>query len=410
MMTGLFLSIMAVAQAGVLTTNGGGEIGSAGGAGATVRNPLSAWHNPAAMRTPRIESSLEWMHGAHNFEADGEAIDVTDNTNGVILGTVVGGYWFRVPAVNIGIATYLPLSGPYSWHNVPIQAERTRPTPQVPRYADELNRLEVAIAGNVWITSWLSVGFGLDASSEIETLTIAQVEDLNKPEESETAQDITIKPTFHPYAGLLVTAGDPGEPGLRLGLVARTARQMHDFGTSNVKLFDLDVQYKHSYYRHQAPRSLTLGTAVLCPNGFELRADSTLGLWSEVDGPYGEDLGAAMRDTINLRLGAVKTWDDLSVQLGYGIDPSAMRQAPQGSAYLDAPTRTWTAGLSRVLVRPGRRVIKLLLGVQRTRFQPRKPLSNGQRYDFDGWLNAGRMGLEIGHKGVPKGALWSKSK
>jgi hypothetical protein len=411
MMIALLLATLSVSQAGVLTTYGGGEIGSAGGAGATVRSPLSAWHNPAAMRTPRIEQSLEWLYGAHRFTENGKELQVTDDANGIILGAVVGGYWFRVPAVNIGIATYMPLSGPYAWTEDPATAEHTRPTTQVPRFADELDRLEVALASNVWITDWLSVGFGVDASAEIETLTIAAVEDIEKPEDSKKAQDIRITPTFHPYAGLLVVTGAPGEPGLRLGLVARSAREMHDYGRSNVKLFELDVLYRHEYIRHQAPRSVTLGTALVCPAGFELRADSTYAAWSEIVGPYGEDVGDSYGDTMNLRLGLVRAWEDTSIQIGHAIDPSPLRQVPAGTAYLDAPSRTWTAGLSRVLVRPGRRVLRLLLGIQRTRFQPRTPADpSGATRTLDGSLTAGRIGIELGHRGAPKGALWSKSR
>ncbi len=410
-MTGLLFTMLSMAHAGVLSTYGGGEIGSAGGAGATVRSPLSAWHNPAAMRTPRIEESLEWLYGSHHFEVDGEELDVTEDANGLLLGAVVGGYWFRVPAVNIGIATYLPLSGPYAWTADPIQAERNAPTPQVPRYADELNRLDIAVAGNVWITEWFSVGMGVDVSAEVEVKTIARIEDIEKPNESKKSQDAAITPTFHPYAGVLVVTGDKGTPGMRLGLVARSKREMHDYGVSKVKLFDLEARYRHEYFRHQAPRSVTLGTALVSPSGFELRADSTYAFWSEVTGPYGEDLGGAFGDTMNLRLGLVGNWEDISVQVGHAIEPNPMRQVPAGSAYLDAAARTWTAGLSRVLVRPGRRVLRLLLGFQRTRFQPHAPMNpTGPDRSVDGWLTAGRLGIELGHKGEPKGAVWSKSK
>ena len=409
-MTGLLLGLLSIAQAGVLSTYGGGEVGSAGNAGTTVRSPLAAWHNPAAMRTPRIEESIEWLYGVHRFTVDGDEIDVTDDANGLLIGAVVNGYWFRVPALNIGIATYLPMAGPFSWKEPPEGKKNTAPTPRVPRYTDELNRLEIALASNLWITDGLSIGVGVDVSTEIETLTIAAVEDIDKPEEAKKAQDIRITPTFHPYVGVMVVAGEPGSPGLRLAVVARTARQMHDFGRSSVKLFTLDAVYRHEYFRHQAPRSVTLGTAIVCPAGFELRADSTYAAWSEVVGPYGDDLGAAWGDTVNLRLGVVGDWEDISVQLGHAIEPSPMRQVPAGTAYLDAPARTWTAGLSRVLVRPGAREIRLLLGLQRTRFQPTTPADpSGARHRFDGALTAVRVGIDLGHKGALKGALWSKS-
>jgi len=410
-MTSLLFTILGVAQAGVLSTYGGGEIGNAGGAGTTVRSPLSAWHNPAAMRTPRIEQNVEWLYGSHRFEVDGKEIDVSDDANGLILGAVVGGYWFRVPAVNFGVATYLPLSGPYAWKEDPIQADRNAPTPQMPRYADELNRLDIAMAGNVWITDWLSVGVGVDVSTEVEVVTTARIEDIDKPNDAKKAQEASITPTLHPYAGVLVVTGEEGTPGLRLGLVARSARQMHDHGVSKVKLFELEARYRHEYVRHQAPRSVTLGTALVSPSGFELRADSTYAFWSEITGPYGEDLGGAMGDTMNLKLGVVGNWEDVSVQVGHAYEPNPMRQVPVGSAHLDAAARTWTAGLSRVLVRPGRRVLRLLLGFQRTRFLPHKPLNpTGPQRMFDGALTAGRLGIELGHKGTPKGALWSKSR
>ncbi len=405
----LLACLLSSAHAGVLSTYGGGAVGSAGNAGATVRSPLAAWHNPAAMRSPRIEESAEWVYGQHRFRHNKKTLPVTPDANGMLLGAVVGGYWLRLPEVNVGLATYLPLAGPYSWLEEPEGWRKTLPSPEVPRYADELNRMEVALAANAWLTPWLSVGIGVDASADVETITIAELDDIDKPETAKKAQEVTIRPTFHPYAGLLVTAGEADGQQLRLGLIGRTARSMHDYGESGVKILLLNAVYAHNYRRHQAPRSVTMGASIDGIGPLEIRAESTWAEWSEMTGPYDDDLGEAWRDTMDLRLGVEAKWSQFSLQAGHRIEPGPLRQVPVGTAYLDGAARTWTAGLKRQVAETRQRQVHLILGVQRTHMGGEVvPDPSGTLRRFSGTLTAGRVGVEIGHKGQPKGAFWSK--
>jgi hypothetical protein len=216
---------------------------------------------------------------------------------------------------------------------------------------------------------------------------------------------VSIRPTFHPFFGLVATAGKPDTLGFRLALVGRTAREMHDYGESSVKLLLLDAIYKHDYTRHQAPRSATLGTALscptnLCPVDLDFRTDITYAAWSEVVGPYSEDLGSAWQDTVSIRLGLEARWEKTALQLGHGFDPSPLDHVPAGTIYLDAPSRTWTAGLSQVIAEPGARDVRVLFGLHRTRFQPGiAPDPSGREHVFGGHFTAVRLGLGIGHPG-----------
>ncbi len=409
MIIALLAGLLGSAQAGVLSTYGGGTVGSAGNAGATVRSPLAAWHNPAAMRSPRIEESLEWVYGQHRFRHNGRSIPVTPNANGVLIGAVVGGYWLNLPEINLGLVSYMPLAGPYSWLEQPEGWAKTASSPQVPRFHDELNRMEVAIAANGWLTPWLSVGVGVDASVDVETLTIAQLDDIADPESAKKAQDVVIRPTFHPYAGLLVSVGEADAEQLRLGLVGRTARSMHDYGVSTVRILALDAVYAHNYRRYQAPRSLTLGAALDGLGPLELRAESTWAEWSEMTGPYDEDLGLAWRDTMDLRLGVEAEWAEFAIQAGHRFEPAPIRQVPVGTAHLDGVARAWTVGFKRLVAQTRQRQMYLVVGLQRTRIGGGVvPDPTGQQRRFSGTLTAGRVGIEIGHSGEPKGAFWSK--
>ena len=404
------LTLVGLAQGGVLATYGGGAVGSAANTGAAASSPLSAWHNPAAMDTPRIEESVEWLYGQHRFRHNGAALSVTDDANGVLLGTVVNGYFINIPQVHMGLATYLPVAGPYAWDEVPEGWEKTAPTPQLLRYKDELNRMEVAVAMNAWLTPWLSVGLGVDASADVQTITVAALDDINAPETARKAQEVGITPTFHPYAGVLVQVGEEDAQQLRLGLVGRTARAMRDFGESGVQILALNAVYAHDYRRHHAPRSVTLGAAVAGLGPLELRAESTWAEWSEITGPYGESLDPAWRDTMDLAVGLEGSWDGVAVQAGHRITPSAARQVPLGTAHLDGRGSTWTLGLKRQLVESRQRLIHLIVGLQRTRVDgERLSDPSGAFHRFGGTLTAGRVGLEIGHKGVRKEAVWSKS-
>jgi hypothetical protein len=405
----MVLGLLGLAQAGVLSTYGGGVIGSAANTGAAASSPLSAWHNPAAMDTPRIEESVEWLYGQHRFKHNGSALSVTDDANGLLLGAVINGYWARVPAVHIGIASYLPTAGPYAWSEEPEGWAKTDPSPQLLRYSDELNRMEVAVAMNAWVSPWLSIGVGLDASANVETITIAALDDISEPESARKAQEVGIEPTFFPYAGLLVTAGDPDEQQLRLGLIGRSARSMHDYGSSTVQIITLNAVYQHDYRRHQAPRMVTLGAAMDGLGPLEIRAESTWAEWSEIPGPYGESLGGAWRDTVDLGLGVQGAWPGFSVQAGHRITPSAARAVPKGTAHLDGTSRTWTIGLKRELAQTRQRLLHVVLGLHRTQIDGGLlPDPSGAEHRFGGTLRAARVGIEIGHKGQRKESLWSR--
>jgi len=403
------LLLIGTAQAGVLSTYGGGTVGSAANTGAATSSPLSAWHNPAAMDTSRIEESVEWLYGQHRFEHNEAPMFVSDDANGLLLGAVVNGYWMRLPQVHMGLAAYMPLAGPYAWTSDPEGWEKTAPTPQMPRYHDELNRMEVAIAMNAWVTPWLSVGAGVDASSDVYTTTVAALDDIDAPEEADKAQEVGITPTFHPYAGLLISVGEEDAQQLRLGLIGRTARSMHDYGMSEVEILSMNAVYAHDYQRHHAPRSVTLGAAVDGIGPLELRAESTWAEWSEITGSYGDSLDPAWQDTMDFAVGVEGQWTGFSVQAGHRISPSAARVVPIGTAHLDARSSTWTVGLKRELIQTRQRLISLVIGLQKTSFAGEYlPDPSGSLHRFGGTLTAGRIGIELGHKGQRRSSIWSK--
>jgi hypothetical protein len=338
---------ISTAAAGVLGTYGGAAV--PGNAGVAAPSTLSSWSNPAAMRSEKVDGSAEYLLGRSTFGLDGQELSPSYDTDGLLLGVVVNGYWLRLPRTYAGLSVFMPRKGPFSWYEVPPEDETYPATPHVPRFESELDRLDLAGAVSAdLVRERLAVGLGFDVSAEVETYTFVEVEDADVPEEAGKGQAVTISPTFHPYLGLWGSVGP-----LQLGLVGRTERKMHDFGATYVDVQGLEVLYRHEFIRHYAPPSVTLGGAVSMGEGLSVRAEGSWERWSGAVDPFGEPLGWS--DTVTGRAGLEWTRQRLWASGGYGFDPG---NAPNG-LMLDGLSHAATLGagwrFDRVSVQAGLR-------------------------------------------------------
>ncbi len=406
----MWLGWIAGVAAGPLATYGAGTAGDAGNAGAASQDPHAAWYNPAAMDSAKVDESAAWLFGTSQFSVDGQEVQVitptqedpplgTTPTNGLMLGLVVNGYWFRVPRVNLGMTAFLPVTGAFSWTEIPEAVGDESPPPQIPRYQDQLNRLDLVLAANVWLTDQVALGAGVDFGADIETLTYVELEDVSDPDSASKAQDVAIRPTLHPYAGLFVKLGSPETVPVQLGLVGRSARQMDDYGTTYTNLAGLKVLYSHGFVRHYAPPRLTLAGAIQPVEGLSLRAEATWEGWSRAVDSLGQPLEESWRDIVTGRVGLVYQRGSWTAAAGYGFDPGAALSIPADSLIVDGPSHALNAGLGVDLftLEEGG-ILSAHLGGRFRGFPSRELLdATGGAHTFSGRIWAVSVGVGLRH-------------
>ncbi len=340
----MILLLLCTALAGPLSHWGAGESGFSA-ATATDDGPYAAWTNPAAMQTDRIESSVDLVAGSASLDVDGAPV-YAQAAPGLSVGATLNGYFANVPAAHLGIALHLPVVGPYGWSAEPEAIpDTTEPLPQVPRFSQDLTRLEAAVAGNIWVADSLSIGFGVDVSASIETLTDVIIDDLAAPEDALRAQDVTIKPTFHPYLGIIGIIGDQDQTHVRIGALGRTGRRLKDFGTSNLLFGSGAFVYRHNFVRFYAPPTGTLSVDLRVPGTASFRAETSLEAWSVAPGPYGEDLGESWTNSVVTRVGLRGDFAPVHPMIGYSYDPGPAAGIAPNSLHLDGASHVFTGGL-----------------------------------------------------------------
>ena len=397
----LNLLLLAPAEAGVLGTWGGGEIGAAGNAGVATSDAHSAWYNPAALHAENFDATGEIVYGNAEFSVippKGQSeTPFAANSRGALVGVALNNYWLGLPRSNFGLSLYVPAKGPFSWYDPEDALQNEEPNVTLPRWSSELSRLDAAVGGNYWLNDHVAIGLGADISATFLTLTFVEIDDLDDADAARKGQDVTITPTLHPTAGLVVLAGDPQGPQVQIGLLGRTGRWMDDSGTTFIQMMGGSFVFKHHYYRYYAPPTLTLGVDVRPVDALSLRAEASYESWSRAHGPFFEDLSGDWSNILTPRLGVRVSVDRVRILGGYAYDPSPARSIPRNTLHVDGASHALTAGLGAVLNTVNERNLTAQIGVRSQRFGSQTLSGKGTRdVELEGSLLGFRAGIGWG--------------
>lgn len=389
--------LVLAARAGTLATWGAGEVGHAGNAGVAADGPHAAWYNPAAMAGEGPEVSLELVWGAADFEIDGETAGVTDPTRGLLIGSVFSGRPMRLPWLHLGVTTFFPFGGPYRWD------ESAEPGPEMPRFEDELTRIDMAAAAGAHLGERLSVGVGADLGRDVETEAWITEPDDGDPEGVDWSQAMRVRTRAFPFAGAIAVIGDPGGRRLRVGLVGRTSRSMREEGTTYIDRLDVSALQRRSFVRFQAPASLTFGAEGIPGDRLSVRAEGSWERWSYAVDSRGDPIGDAWTDTLTFRAGIRAVAAGWAVLGGVGLDPGPATRVPDGSSIFDGPSYSATVGLSAPIIHLGRKgagpPLRATLGGKLTEFPTSTLAGVDGSHSFHGTMLGGRLGVTVGNRG-----------
>ena len=245
---------------------------------------------------------------------------------------------------------------------------------------------------------WDTVGiFILPELDDATSSSSEEFDDLDDVHPARKGQDVTIRPTVHPTAGVCLVVGDLEGVHARFGVLGRTGRWMDDAGTTYITMLGGDFIFRHHYYRYYAPPMVTLGADLRPSDLLSFRAEGSYEAWSRARGPYYEDLSKDWSNTVTARLGARIAAGGLRFLAGYAYDPGPAVSVPRRSLHVDGPSHALTSGVGVVLRTVEARHLTAQVGMRTQRFIHRTiPARGARNVDFEGHLLGLRAGIGWG--------------
>ncbi len=307
-----------------------------------------------------------------------------------------------IPGLALGVAFLVPRSL-FRWH--------IRPDDELQWlwWTDRLDRLGVHLAAAWRPLRWLSVGAGIEALVDAETLTEGFVD--SPPRRARRAgEPIVVSARLGErvaiYGKLAPVVGVVVEPvaGFRLAAVWRAALYVDDWGWTRIDRAPVlgSVGYVHRFAHYYRPQSVSLGASVQPWRSLRLVAGVAWQQWSRLLTSNHQTLGAGRAGDV-LVPGAAAEWTarrGVTVRAGYRYRPAPVDNAGGPTNLLASSHHVFGAGARLGLRALGWKThpdLAVGISVQLVRMVPRTERKDGRRFASDEalWTNPGYPGYRF---------------